>query len=280
MAVLAAALAIALAGCNRQQAQAPNVYADEQRKRIVSLAPSLTEELFAIGAGSQVVGTSAFSDYPRQARRLPVVDAANWINSEKILALHPDFVVGLPSDAARTQNLARAKVPTFLIKDDSYGDIYASLEELSVLTGRLDAGQKLVQEIRGRVDALKKKAAGFRFHPRLFVVLDVSPIYTVGHGSYIDTLLTMAGARNVVTSNLPYPNYSAERLLADQPDALIVAREVELKRLLSQPPWSRLRAVREGRVFAVPGRFGLEVPGPRVADGLAWLVDVVEKLQR
>ncbi|TAM85604.1 hypothetical protein EPN42_14785 [bacterium] len=278
MAVLAAVLALTVVGCARQ-APAPNVYADEQHKRIVSLAPSLTEELFAIGAGEQVVGTSAYTAYPPQARAVPVIDAASWINTEKILALRPDFVVGLPSDAARTRGLERAKVPAFLMKDDRYEDIYATLGELGVLTGRVDAAGNVEQRLRSRVGELKKKGAAFRVRPRLFVVLDVSPIYTVGRGSYIDSLLVMAGARNVVENRLPYPNYSAERLLADQPDALIVAAEVNVKPLLARPPWSDLRAVRKGRVYQVPPNVGLEVPGPRVAEGLAWLVRVVERLQ-
>ncbi|TAM61245.1 hypothetical protein EPN52_03170 [bacterium] len=278
MVVLAAALACAIAGCARP-APAPGVYAGEQHKRIVSLAPSLTEELFAIGAGGQVAGTSAYSNYPAQARALPVIDAASWINLEKILALRPDFVVGLPSDASRTRGLERAKVPAFLMKDDRYDDIYATLDELGVLTGRIDAAGQVVQRLRSRVATLRKQSAAFRVHPRIFVVLDVSPIYTVGRGSYIDSLLTMAGARNVVQSGLPYPNYSAERLLSDQPDALIVAGEVKLKPLLARPPWSDLSAVRRGRVYQVPPDLGLEVPGPRVAMGLAWLVRVVERLQ-
>lgn len=275
-----AALLAAFVGCARQRAQAPNVYAAEQHERIVSLAPSLTEDLFAIGAGGQVVGSSAYSDYPPAARKLPVVDAAGWIDLEKILALHPDFVVGLPSDAARTRNLSRAKVPSFLISNEGYDDIFPGLDELGVLTGRIDATQKLEVRVRARIAALKKQASSFERHPRVFVVLGTSPIDTVGRGSYLDTLLAMAGARNVVRSTLGYPSYSPEQLLADQPDALILAENVKLAPLLSRPPWSELRAVRGGHVYRVPPNLGLQVPGPRVADGLAWLVGVVERMQR
>ncbi|MDE2570947.1 MAG: ABC transporter substrate-binding protein [bacterium] len=278
LAVIAALLVLACGGCAHQPP--PNLYADEQRKRIVSLAPSLTEDLFAIGAGGQVVGTSAYSTYPPAARKLPVVDAASWINVERIVGMHPDFVVGLASDAARTRTLVRAKIPAFLMKDDGYQDIYANLDELGVLTGRLDAAGKVVQRVRARVEELKRRSAAFHVHPRLFFVLDVAPIFTVGRGSYLDTLMTMAGGVNLVTSTIAYPNFSAERLLAEQPDALIVANDVRLKPLLSHAPWSELRAVREGRVYTVPPNLGLEVPGPRVTDGLAWLVGVVERLQR
>ncbi|HVA38624.1 MAG TPA: ABC transporter substrate-binding protein [Candidatus Dormibacteraeota bacterium] len=277
--VAVAALLVALAGCAKH-AQAPDVYAAEQHKRIVSLAPSLTEDLFALGAGGQVVGTSAYSSFPPEARKLPVIDAAGWIDAEKILALRPDFVIGLPSDAARTTSLQRAKVPVFLMRDDSYDDIFRNLDELGVLTGRLDAAQGVETRVRSRVEDLKKKAAALRVHPRIFFVLDVDPIYTAGRGSYLDTLLTMAGGRNVVASSVAYPNFSAERLLAEQPDALIVASAVNLTPLLSRAPWSDLRAVREGRVYRVPPNSALEIPGPRVADGLAWLVGVVERLQR
>jgi ABC-type Fe3+-hydroxamate transport system substrate-binding protein len=108
--------------------------------------------------------------------------------------------------------------------------------------------------------------------PRVFVVLGVAPIYTVGGGSYIARLIELAGGENAATLPSPYGAYAAEALLAAQPDLLVVDPAVRLGDVVDRPPWSALRAVREGHVAELPDPAILERPGPRYNDGLAWLI--------
>ena len=115
----------------------------------------------------------------------------------------------------------------------------------------------------------------------MFVVLGVAPVFTVGKGSYIATLIELAGGRNAAADvNAPYARYSAEALVARQPDVLVVDPSVRLSDVLAQPPWNALRAVKQHHVYTLPDPAILERPGPRYNDGLVWLIDVIRRAER
>lgn len=242
-------------------------------KRIVSLVPSLTEDLFAIGAGRLVVGVSDYADYPPAAKHIPVVASFSSVATERIVALHPDVVVGIPSQAALTADLRRAGEHTVLIGDDRYDDIFTDLRTLGDLSGRRAAADALIARLEKRTRALTATVPVGARRPSVFVVLGETPIFTVGRGSYIERLIELAGGRNAA-HDLPqaYGQYSAESLVAAQPDIVIVGTEARLSGALGRPPWSLLRAVRAHRVYSVPERVALYRPGPRYNDGLAWLI--------
>jgi iron complex transport system substrate-binding protein len=248
-------------------------YGGHPAQRIVSLMPSLTEDLFAIGAGDRVVGVSAFSDYPPQARRLPIVASFASIDAERIVALHPDVVVAIGAQQNLARDLSRAGIPLALFRDDSLDDIYADLRGVGTLTGRTAEADALVARLRARTAQLTANRAHHARPPSVFVVLGTAPIFTVGRGSYISSLITLAGARNAADDvRAPYARYSAEALVARQPDALIVDPDVRLADVEHQAPWSALRAVREHRVYTLPDAAIIERPGPRYNEGLAWLI--------
>jgi iron complex transport system substrate-binding protein len=240
--------------------------------RIVSLMPSLTEDLFAIGAGAQVVGTSQFSDYPPAASKLPQIATFSSVDAERILELHPDVVVGIPSQAAMVGDLRRVGLRTVLMSDDSFDDIFSDLRILGSASGHAKEAAALASRLRARTAQLVATVAG-RERPRSFVVLGVTPIFTVGDRSYIAHLIALAGGRNAAGDlRSPYGRYSAEVLLAHQPDVLIGDRQSGLAGVLDRPPWNALRAVRERRVYILQNADILERPGPRFNDGLAWLI--------
>jgi ABC-type Fe3+-hydroxamate transport system substrate-binding protein len=247
-------------------------------RRIVSLVPSLTEDLFALGDGSRVVGVSQFSDYPAAARRIPVVSSLTSVNVEQIVALHPDLVVGISSQRALTARFGEVGLRTLLLRDDSLDDLYADLLEIGRYTGRLDRAGALVTQLRARTAALRARVPHERRPPSVFVVLDTAPIFTVGDRSYIAQLITLAGGRNAASDlGLAYARYSAEALLARQPDVIVVDPAVALHGVLSRAPWSALRAVRNHHVYMLPDAAILERPGPRYNDGLAWLITTLQK---
>ncbi|MBV8424454.1 MAG: ABC transporter substrate-binding protein [Candidatus Eremiobacteraeota bacterium] len=245
--------------------------------RIVSLMPSLTEDLFALGAGDEIVAVSAFTDRPAAARALPHVASSTSIDAEKIVALHPDLVVGIPFQAAMVAPLRRARLHVVLLPDDSFRDIYATLQELGTLVHRSAAAAALEHGMREQTAALERTVSRRR-KPSVFVVLDVAPIYTVGKRSYINTLIEMAGGRNAARADLPYIRYSAEALLADQPDVLVVDPMVKLKSVENREPWRSLHAVQSGNVAQIPDTEALLSPGPRYNDGLRWLISVLRRV--
>jgi ABC-type Fe3+-hydroxamate transport system substrate-binding protein len=245
---------------------------DEGPRRIVSLIPSLTEDLFALGAGPLVVGVSEFTDYPPAARRLPVVASFNSVDAERVVALRPDVVVGIATQAPAAADVRRAGIRTLLLPDDGFDDIFRDIEELGLVTGRVPEAHTLTDRLRARTTALLRTVHPHARPPRVFVVLGVAPIYTVGAGSYIAKLIALAGGVNAAQLPMAYGAYSAEALVAAQPDVLVADPTVQLAAVLDRPPWRALRAVRYGHVAYLPNPAILERPGPRYNDGLAWLI--------
>jgi len=240
--------------------------------RIVSLVPSLTEDLFAIGAGKQVVGVSQFTDYPAAAAKLPQVSSYSSLDAEAIVTLHPDLVVGISSQASLVADLRRAGLRVVLMKNDTFEDIFADLTLLGSLSGHGREASALNGRLRARTAALIRSVpsgAG----PRCFVVVGVSPIFTIGDTSYIAQLLRLAGARNAAAGlNQAYARYSPEALVALQPDVVIADRASKIASVLDRTPWNALRAVKNKRVYVLENDDLLERPGPRYNEGLSWLI--------
>ncbi len=264
----AASAVAATAGCGWRPARAE---ATRPAPRIISLIPSLTEDLFAIGAGPQVVGVSQATDYPAAAARLPQVASSASLDAERIVAFHPDIVVGIPAQATLVAPLRRAGLRVVLLRDDSFADIFTDLQRLGALSGHTLEATLLAERLRTRTIAL---TAGVRWQdrPRTFVVLGVDPIYTVGRGSYIARLIALAGGINAASLDAPYARYSAEALLEAQPDVVIADKNSGFAAVRERLPWSALHAVREHRAYVLADPDILENPGPRYNDGLAWLI--------
>jgi iron complex transport system substrate-binding protein len=243
--------------------------------RIVSLMPSLTEDLFAIGAGPLVVGVSEFTDFPPAAAKLPVVATFASADAERIVTLHPDVVVGITSQTAPAADVRKAGIRTVLLDDDGFDDIFRDIEALGLLTARDDDARALTDRLRARTTALMRGVHKRVRKLRVFIVLGIGPIFTVGESSYIGKLIALAGGTNAARMQDAYGAYSAEALLALQPDVLVADPSVQLQSVLDRPPWNALRAVREHRVAYLPDPAILERPGPRYNDGLAWLIGIL-----
>jgi ABC-type Fe3+-hydroxamate transport system substrate-binding protein len=245
--------------------------AAQPQPRIVSLMPALTEDLFAIGAGPQVVAVSEYTDYPPAAAALPAVASVTSVDAERIFRLHPSLVVGIASEAPLLADLRRLGVRIVLVDDDSYEDIFRTLAVLGRLSGHAREARVLAASLRARTAALERSVPRGA-PPRVFVVLGAEPIFTVGDRSYIGRLIELAGGRNAAGLREAYGRYSAEALLAAQPDVIVTDPQSGLSPLLNRAPWNALRAVRAGRVAVIPDADLLQRPGPRYNAGLAWLI--------
>ena len=184
--------------------------------RIVSLMPSLTEDLFAIGAGPLVVGVSEFTDFPPAAAKLPVVATFASADAERIVTLHPDVVVGITSQTAPAADVRKAGIRTVLLDDDGFDDIFRDIEALGLLTARDDDARALTDRLRARTTALMRGVHKRVRKLRVFIVLGIGPIFTVGESSYIGKLIALAGGTNAARMQDAYGAYSAEALLALQ----------------------------------------------------------------
>ena len=242
--------------------------------RIVALMPSLVEDFFAVGAGRQVVGVSAYSQGVAGAEKLPVVADFSSVDSEKIVALRPDVVVGIPAQARLLAPLERAGMKVVLLSDDGYGSIFTNIAVAGDLSGHALEARRLVSRLSQQTGALRARTRSFKRTPSVFVVLGTGPIWTAGKKSFIATLIAMAGGRNAADDlDAAYGQYSAEALLRHQPDVIVTDPSVHFGAVLQSEPWRSLNAVRKGHVFTVDPAGMLERPGPNYNEGLRWLVE-------
>lgn len=268
--ILACAL-LAVCGCSGSKSfsGAPS----KSERRIVSLMPSFTEDLIAIGAGRSIVAVDQFSTDVPGAHGLPVVANFSSVNTERIVQLHAHLVVAIPAQDRLLQPLRRAGVERELLANDSFEDIFRNIEALGALTGQIREARRLENRLRARTARLHARIY-LRRTPTVFVVLDTTPIYTVGPKSYISELIRLAGGRNAAQDlHAAYAPYSAEALLRLQPDVIITDKATRLQRVLQTEPWKSLRAVAQRRVFTIDSADTLERPGPRYNEGLSWLIE-------
>lgn len=242
-------------------------------KRIVSISPSTTEALFAIGAGPLVVGRSRYCDYPPEVKALPQVGGFVDPSLEAILGLRPDLVVGArgPAGQAITDQLATHGITTYFPATETFDAIDVMLKGLGEKTQHDDGAQAAVTSLHARIAATTDAVAKLP-HPRVLLVFGLAPLSVAGPGSFANEMLEKAGGKNVITEGGAYPTLGVERVLALDPDVVVNAAMMEenaAERLNAQAPgWSAVRAVKEGHVATLTDEAVLR-PGPRVADGLA-----------
>jgi iron complex transport system substrate-binding protein len=245
---------------------------------VVSISPSTTEALFAVGAGARVVGRSRYCDYPPEAARLPVVGGFVDLSLEAVLGLSPDLVVGArgPSAASVAERIEAMGIATYFPRTESMADIDTMIAELSTKVGMPHEGERLVVELRARRQAIAHAVAGLP-RVRVLLVFGLRPIVVAGPHSFPDEMLRIVQAENVVTSGTPYPAVDVEHLLALDPELIVNAAALERRPGaagngidLDAPGWRDLSAVKKGRVVPLEDEAALR-PGPRIGDGLAAL---------
>lgn len=252
-------------------------------RRVVSLSPSTTEAVFAVGAGGALVGRSRYCDYPAEATRLPAVGGYADPSVEAILALSASLVVGArgPAGPALEQALRAHGVETYFPETESIAQIEGMLEGLGQRLGAEAGAAQAIERLRGRRRAVEDAVRG-KPRPKVALLFDVAPIVAAGPGSFPDELLRLAGGENVIARGGAYPTINVEHLLALDPDVLIDGAAEDhgeggdggstagsrLAALRDAPGWRELRALREGRARPLRSAAALR-PGPRIGDGLA-----------
>ena len=246
-------------------------------QRVVSLAPSNTEILFALGAGDKVVGRDEFSDYPPEAEAIAKVGGSMGEYSlEAITALKPDLVLASelnsPELVASLEKLGLTVY--YLPNPKTFEDLYTNLETVATLTGR-DA-TKLTDSLKARVTAVDEKIMPLSVRPSVFYEVDAtdpSKPYTAGVGTFINLIINRAGGANfteLAGITDPYPQVSLEQLVIAPPDFIILGDSMwgtTPEIVAGRPGWDTLAAVTEGRVFPFDDNL-VSRPGPRLVDGL------------
>ena len=270
--LLALALALVLVlGCTKAKPAARSGPAE----RIVSLSPSTTEAVYAVGAGPKLVGRSRYCNFPPEVANVPQVGGYVDPSFEAILALQPDLVIGArgPAGNALTEKLAARGIATYFPPTESFDAIDAMLLGIGERTGRTEAGRATVEAVRKRISTVERAVAPLP-KTRVLVVFGVDPLSVAGPSSFPDEMIRRAGGTNVITEGDAYPKIGVERVLALDPDVIVNAAMMEERaseRIRKDAPgWSRVRAIQTDRVAAITDEAVLR-PGPRIGDGLALL---------
>jgi iron complex transport system substrate-binding protein len=271
-AILGAAILAMLMGCAH-----PKPHANGEA-RIVSLAPSVTETLFALGAGAEVVGVSQYCDYPPEVLKLPKVGDFIAPNLEAIVGLRPTLVIGIAtaSDERQARALSALGIPVLMVNDDSVEQVEANIITIGAHIGRTAEAARLLVSIKGQIASVE---ARLRDTSRTSVLMVVGhdPLVAVGSGTYLDELLTLAHGENIgEASGQTWPRLSLEYLIAVAPQ-VILDGQMGSEKAVPSTFWDRypsIPAVRDGRVRAYPIDL-TDHPGPRIAKALATLAKLI-----
>jgi iron complex transport system substrate-binding protein len=256
-------------------AQKVSVTVPRRPARIVSTAPTVTEILFAIGAGDRVVAVSDQCNYPAEAKKLPHVGGFFTPSAEKVLAARPDLVLaqrGNPPEFIAA--LRRARIPVFTIAPKTLEDILTDINDLGRVTGAGDGAARVVEGMRARMKAIADRLSDIPVgkRPTAFIFIAVGPVWTAGKGTFQDDAIRAAGARNAGATVTGFKEFSSESLVAADPDYLLVSTmtgdpEFMKKQILASSALKRLTAAREGRIVVLDSDEVMR-PGPRIVEAI------------
>ena len=248
-------------------------------RRIVSLVPSVTELLYAIGAQDALVGVTDFCDYPAEARRKPHVGDMISPNLETLVTLKPDLVVATRSGNREEifDQLTRLGIPVYLVDPITVGDVLRLVSELGQLTGHRDGAVAVEKDLGRRIAAVRERVAG-RPHPRVLYVLWPEPLIVPGKGSLVTELIALAGGASVTADQgQGYPRMSLEAAVGRAPEIIILARHGSRVGPAALTQWQRLEslpAIKSGRLYMADGDL-MHRYGPRVVVGLESLARMI-----
>ena len=247
-------------------------------QRIVSLAPSVTESLFALGFGNRIVGVTTYCDYPAEAQKLPKIGGFINPSLEAIAAQRPDLVIGVndSNHPVKAREMERLGLKVALVSVNSVDDILNSIKSIAYMIGSPEAGEKLVRKIKQQFDEVQKRVASAP-RRRTLLAVGLRPLVAVGGRNFLDELITLAGGENISgNAAQPWLNLPDEYVVAKAPQVIIEAGMGSDRGRVARN-WRDLQsipAVKEHRVYVYPSDKILR-PGPRIGEGLGEIARLV-----
>lgn len=246
-------------------------------QRIITLSPSLTETVFALGLGDHVVAVTDYCDYPAQAQALPSVGSYTNTSLEAITRLQPDLVIMLNGQQQRQQQLEQLGIKTLVLDNSTIADIKETIQKIADLTDRQNEADKLLTSIQAQIDYVHNKVRGLVPVRTLVGIAhyvnsdQLDTVYIAGQHDFYNELLELAGGVNVYTdTTVKVPSVSAEGIIRMNPDAIIDIfpeqkdHQSDMKQVIKQ--WQSLRnvnAVKQQRIYIIEHDYA-SIPGPRI----------------
>jgi iron complex transport system substrate-binding protein len=252
---------------------------DYPPKRIISIAPSITEILFAIGLDEEIVGVTEFCDYPPKTAEKTKVGGYYNPSLEMIVSLKPDLVIAAADgpNESHLEKLTRLDVPCFVVKPKTVDEIIEAMNTLAEVTGKEETAQKTIAKIKERVDQVDRHVKSIPLEKRLkvFYALDHSDLWTTGKNTFVNDLILRAGGINIASDSKGWFKYSLESLVLEKPDVIITGKAAKQKHEEIVALWQKynvLPAVADNRIYTIDNNW-LNRPGPRAIDALEKIVE-------
>ncbi|MFA6357210.1 MAG: cobalamin-binding protein [Candidatus Omnitrophota bacterium] len=246
--------------------------------RYISLAPSTTEILFALGLDKEIVGVSSYCNYPAKAKDKIKVGDFSSPNLEKIISLDPDYIfcTGLEQAPVITQ-LKGLKLNVYVADPSNFSELFDSIRRIGIITNKSKEASVLIEGMKAEIKAITAKVGLVPQNKKIKVFVEIwhEPLMTIAKGSFVDELITLAGGINIAHDLIrPYCIFSAEKVINLNPQCIILAymdRESPLKTVQQRFGWDKIDAVKNGQVFNDIDPDILLRPGPRITKGLVGL---------
>jgi len=256
------------------------VAAPDDPQRVVSLAPSITGIIFALGQEDRLKGVTMYSDFPSEATKLPKVGSYVRLDLERIVALRPDLCIATKDGNPRevVKRLESLKIPVYVVDPKNLDAVIETIIEIGNLLRADERAKDLVWDMHSRIDRVKSLVAKAAHRPKVFYQIGTSPIVSAGTHTFIHELILLAGGKNLAEGPISYPRFSREQVLALSPDVFIItsmAKDRAFERVKAE--WSRwpdLPAVKNKSIFLVDSDL-FDRPTPRLIDALELLVRLI-----
>ena len=242
-------------------------------RRIVSVAPNVTEILFALGLGGRLVGVTTYCEYPPEALKIEKIGGYINPSLERIVALRPYLVVGIAEGDLRTfvDKLTALKIPVYIANPRTALDVLISIRKIGEVTFAPEPARKIVRSMEEKIQSIRDKVQG-RPRPRVLHILDFNPLISAGKGTFVDDLIRLAGGRNVAeTAAGKYPRFSMEEVLVQDPEVILLSSMKSRGPLVKQrrwwERWKTISAVKHGRIYVLDSDL-IHRPSPRMGEGL------------
>jgi len=256
------------------------VVVPDDPRRVLSLAPSITEIVYALEQGNRLKGVTRYSDYPGEATKLPRIGSYVRLDIERIVALNPDLCIATKdgNPKAIIDRLESLKIPVFVVNPHNLDTIMETILEIGLILNAGDRAKTLTTGMNTRIQRVESRVAQINYQPRVFFQIGVSPIVSAGTDTFIHELIELAGGINLAKGRSVYPRFSREQVLALEPEVFIItsmARQAVFEQVKAEwRRWPNIPAVRDERIFLVNSDL-FDRPSPRLVDGLELLTRLI-----
>jgi len=257
-----------------------SVVVPENPRRVVAMAPSITEIMYGLDCGERLKGVTRFSDYPEAAGELPSVGSYVNLDLEKIVAVSPDVCIAIKDGNPRAvvERLEELDIPVFALNPRGLATVMDAIRHIGRLMGTEKRAQEIVADMQSRIAAVETRVAQAETRPRVFFQIGISPIVSAGRDTFIHELIRKAGGVNIAGEYESYPRFSTEEVLEMAPEVMIItsmARSEVFERVKARwQQWSRIPAVADDRIHLVDSNL-FDRPTPRLVDGLERLTRLI-----